>query len=51
MTFEAEKLLTDRNLFFTSAHFEDSCLFIVLFRSLESYLISWTLNAAPFDKG
>lgn len=26
------------------AHFEDSCLFIVLFRSPESYLIRWTLK-------
>lgn len=51
MTFEAEKPLTDRNLFFTTAHFKDSCWFIVLFRSLETYLISWTLNAAQFDKG
>lgn len=49
--YEVEELLPDRNLFFMGAHFEDSCLFIVLFRSLQSYLISWTLNVAHFDKG
>lgn len=43
--------MTGRNLIFMSAHCQDSCLFIVLFRSLKSYLISWTLNAAQFDKG
>lgn len=43
--------MNDRNLFFMHAYYEDRCLFIVLFRSLETYLISWTLNATQFDKG
>lgn len=41
----------DRQTFFIDTDSEDSCLFIVPFRSLESYLISWTLNPAQFDDG
>ena len=44
LRFETRQLLTDQNLFLMSAHFEGSCLFMVVFRSLKSFLISWTLK-------